>query len=372
MYKTLATYQIAPGLSLCLVRGSVVHFEGKTDMAAIVNAANPGCLGGGGVDGAISSAGGLRLMEDRLHLPVLERHGEYEIRCRVGSAVCTGPGDYDDLRVSYVLHAVGPNYHNYDEEDYDQAHDLLKSAYSTTLNVASESRIEEVGFCLLSAGIFRGSCSLEQVLRLGIESILSWGKNKPEDTSVSDIHVFAFTVRECKILKKICDQAFGIETEEASDSEEMVVDTEDTTTRVESEPVADEKMGESNDMEIKPPCDDTMEKEPEDDHTVEKKPEDDDITEKKLEKSVKADQKMEETKDERIASDEADAASSNIETKVEESASKKEQNENTETPEKSDVGEKSEDPKQADGETKPSTDETGVAENGSAEEKQDE
>lgn len=67
MYTLLAKYPIVEGLSLILVRGSVVHFGGTTDKAAaIVNAANPGCLGGGGVDGAISSAGGSRLMEDRL------------------------------------------------------------------------------------------------------------------------------------------------------------------------------------------------------------------------------------------------------------------------------------------------------------------
>ena len=90
----LAKYTIVNDLSLILLKGSVVHFAGKTDKAAIVNAANAGVLGGGGVDGAISAAGGHRLYEDRLKLPVVEKHGEYEMRCHVGSAVVTGPGDY--------------------------------------------------------------------------------------------------------------------------------------------------------------------------------------------------------------------------------------------------------------------------------------
>lgn len=94
MTTELAKYTIVKGLSLILLKGSVVHFEGKTDNAAIVNAANSGVLGGGGVDGAISAAGGHRLYEDRLKLPVLEKDGDYEVRCRVGSAVLTGPGDY--------------------------------------------------------------------------------------------------------------------------------------------------------------------------------------------------------------------------------------------------------------------------------------
>ena len=52
--EPLQSWPLAGGAKFVVARGSVVGYRGT----AIVNAANEGCLGGGGVDGAISEAGG--------------------------------------------------------------------------------------------------------------------------------------------------------------------------------------------------------------------------------------------------------------------------------------------------------------------------
>ena len=81
--------------------GSVVDFGKDSgwakDTVAIVNSAvSGGGLGGGGVDGAISGAGGANLAADR------RAAGQPT----VGGAVPTGPGDYDRLHAAHVFHAV--------------------------------------------------------------------------------------------------------------------------------------------------------------------------------------------------------------------------------------------------------------------------
>jgi O-acetyl-ADP-ribose deacetylase (regulator of RNase III) len=142
----------------------------------------------------------------------------------VGGAVVTGPGDYGSLKVPYVIHAVGPNYRDYENNEIywengkdqkesfnlDSVHALLKSAYQAALDRAVAHKIKHVAFCLLSAGVFRGSQSLETVLKIGMTGILEWSQAHGKKTAtgkkcLSQIVMCAFTEQECWTLKKVCD-----------------------------------------------------------------------------------------------------------------------------------------------------------------------
>jgi len=185
--------------SLVLCKGSVANFQ--HNRGAIVNAANEECLGGGGVDGAIASAGGKKLLRDRLALPAVKN--EYstsnliQIRCPTGEAKVTGPGSYGSLGVPYVIHAVGPNYMNYD--NHEQADELLKLAYVNSLKRAKEAKLEAIAFSLLSSGVFRGTRSVNDVLHLGVKTICEFeGYDE-----LKEVQVFGFTSNEMNTLLKI-------------------------------------------------------------------------------------------------------------------------------------------------------------------------
>jgi O-acetyl-ADP-ribose deacetylase (regulator of RNase III) len=146
-----------PLAKVTAAKGSVVGYTG----AAIVNAANEGMLGGGGIDGAISSAGGDKLYQARKALPVLSTG--HRVRCRTGDAKTTVAGE---LPCEWVIHAVGPNYHGYCDEG--EADVLLYSAYASAMREARRRGLKDVGFSLISAGIFRAGRPLKDVLAIGM------------------------------------------------------------------------------------------------------------------------------------------------------------------------------------------------------------
>ena len=80
-----------------LVCGDLTAFSGD----AVINAANPTLLGGGGVDGAIHRAAGPKLMEHCRDLPLIEAG----VRCLPGFVRVTPAFD---LPCKWVLHTVGP------------------------------------------------------------------------------------------------------------------------------------------------------------------------------------------------------------------------------------------------------------------------
>jgi len=110
---------------------------------AIVNAANPGLLGGGGVDGAIHRAAGPALLAACRALPEVAPG----IRCPTGQAVIT-PGF--ELPARHVIHTVGPVWHG---GRYGEA-ELLEQCYRHSLELAHAHALRTVVFPAISCGVY--------------------------------------------------------------------------------------------------------------------------------------------------------------------------------------------------------------------------
>src|SRR5271168_1860116 len=125
------------GRKLRLVVGDIT----KIPADAIVNAANSGLRGGGGVDGAIHRAGGPAIMRE------LDEIRAAQGGCPTGSAVVTGAGA---LPARYVFHAVGPIYQDGRHGEPAQ----LASCYQTCLALAEARAVRTISFPAISTGIY--------------------------------------------------------------------------------------------------------------------------------------------------------------------------------------------------------------------------
>jgi len=115
----------------------------QQDVEAIVNAANPSLLGGGGVDGAIHRAGGPEILAECREI----RRTRFPAGLPPGEAVITTGGK---LAALYVIHTVGPIYGEHEGQEAE----LLADCYHNSLTLAVERNLTSVAFPAISTGVY--------------------------------------------------------------------------------------------------------------------------------------------------------------------------------------------------------------------------
>src|SRR3954470_20563224 len=154
-------------MEIVLVRGDIT----AQNVDVVVNAANSGLMGGGGVDGAILRAGGQPQLEARR-----------ELRDRIG-ALPTGQAaatDAGEMLARWVVHVVGPVW----RPQEDRSH-LLASCYREALRVADELAAQTIAFPAVSAGVY--GWPLQSAADIAVETV------RATETSVRESRFVLFS-----------------------------------------------------------------------------------------------------------------------------------------------------------------------------------
>jgi len=162
---------------LSIVQGDIT--QQATD--AIVNAANSGLMGGGGVDGAIHRAGGSAILEECKQIRT-ERG-----RLPTGEAVITTGGN---LEARHVIHIVGPVWHGGNREEAD----LLASAYRESLKLAIDRGLKSVSFPSISTGAY--GYPVEPAARIALQTVIDF---LAQDDSLAEVVFVLFDSRTYRV-----------------------------------------------------------------------------------------------------------------------------------------------------------------------------
>ena len=165
-----------------------------TDQAteAIVNAANPGLMGGGGVDGAIHRAGGPAILEECRK--IVAQKG----RLSTGRAVITGGGN---LKAGYVIHTVGPIWHGGSRNEPE----LLKSAYCECLQLATGNKLGSISFPSISTGAY--GYPLDEAAKIAVSAVVSFLEE--QSTSLKEVVFVLFDARTYESYRSALQDVMG-------------------------------------------------------------------------------------------------------------------------------------------------------------------
>ena len=169
-----ATIGRADTMDIALVRGDIT----KQSADAIVNAANAGLWGGGGVDGAIHRASGPAVLEECRKIG----------GCGIGEAVITNAGK---LKAKKIIHTPGPVWHGGRSKEPE----LLRSCYRKSLELAKKNGLRTIAFPAISTGIY--GYPVEPAARIAL------GEGLKHVNDLDEIHYMCFSAEDLTIYQRI-------------------------------------------------------------------------------------------------------------------------------------------------------------------------
>lgn len=165
---------------ILLVRGSVVD----QPVDAIVNAANTGMRGGGGLDGAIHRAAGPELVE--------ELRRKAPSGCPPGGVVVTGG---HRTRFKAIVHTPGPVWKGGSQGEAA----MLAACYRNSLEAVHELGLESIGLPSISTGIY--GYPLREAAPVAIQAVRDWISAQTE-TPIERIVFAMFGGEEFAVFKQ--------------------------------------------------------------------------------------------------------------------------------------------------------------------------
>ncbi len=160
-----------------LIKGDII----ACDVDTIVNAANTGLLGGGGVDGAIHRAAGPELLEACRNL-----NG-----CETGEAKIT-PGFR--LKAGFVIHTPGPVWRGGNHGEAE----LLASSYKNCLRLAAENNCTSIAFPNISTGVY--GFPKKEAAGIAIGTVVSFLE---DSTVIQEVTFVCFDDENLNLYKEI-------------------------------------------------------------------------------------------------------------------------------------------------------------------------
>jgi len=185
-----------------VINGTIIRIQ-KGDITqcvsdAIVNAANPQLLDGGGVCGAIFTAAGNQQLQGACNKIPCDALG---VRCPVGQARLTKSFNLKTRGINHIIHAVGPDCNKI--TDPKQQDILLTSAYSNSLRVATEHGVTSIAFPFISSAIY--AFPKPRAAKIALQANIEW--LKANKTSIKVVNFMLFSDEDynlfCSTLKDI-------------------------------------------------------------------------------------------------------------------------------------------------------------------------